>query len=292
MMTGTGTGPTRPRPSTSNAASRTGTSWPSWLSTCASPRPAISVASVTTMGWIPSRAISAPFSTPTAAAASSASGTATASPRSSCVAATAPAIAITDPTDRSTPPVAITSVIPTATSTTVETWSSTLNRLPVVAKFGVKTAFAATSTTSAANATPVGPADCQRARAARAAPAAAGRGGVSPAGGGDVGGAELDTLGARCVPGVGGVAGGGWARRRAPARHRADDRVLADLPAVQLGHVRAVAQHDHARAPLHQLLQVRRDHEDAEPGGRQLVHQRLDLPPRADVDPARRLVDE
>jgi len=58
------------------------------------------------------------------------------------------ATAIVDPTDRSTPLVAITNVIPIATSNTVESWRSTFHRLPAVAKFGVNNTFARTRMTS------------------------------------------------------------------------------------------------------------------------------------------------
>ena len=46
------------------------------------------------------------------------------------VAATAPAIAITAPTERSTPPVAITSVIPSDSSITIEPFLSTSTSEP------------------------------------------------------------------------------------------------------------------------------------------------------------------
>jgi hypothetical protein len=62
----------------------------------------------------------------------------------------AEAMAITEPTDKSIPPVATTNVMPTATSTVGATCSRTLRKLLRSAKFGVKTMLAATSTTSAA----------------------------------------------------------------------------------------------------------------------------------------------
>ena len=67
-------------------------------------------------------------------------------------AATADAIAITEPTERSMPPVAITKVIPTATSTVGETCRRMLRKLFTSKKFGVKSELATKSRTSAASA--------------------------------------------------------------------------------------------------------------------------------------------
>src|SRR5687767_50783 len=85
---------------------------------------------------------------------------------------------------------------------------------------------------------------------------------------------------------------GGSVGDGAPLGHRVDDRLLRDVPAAQLGDVVAVAKDDDARAPLDELLELRGDHEDAEPRGGELVDERLDLSLRADVDAARRLVED
>ncbi len=102
--------------------------WP-LVSSCAMPRPATMRINVATMGWTPQTATSAPLPAPATAAASSAITRASANdpPMSMCdsteysgratrPAAIAPAIAMTAPTDRSIPPVAMTSVMATATS--------------------------------------------------------------------------------------------------------------------------------------------------------------------------------
>ena len=54
-------------------------------------------------------------------------------------AASTPAIAISEPTERSMPPVAMTNVIPTATMTIVATCVMFALKAPMVRKFGVKT---------------------------------------------------------------------------------------------------------------------------------------------------------
>ena len=90
-------------------------SCPPLLITCATPRPVINIASVTMIGWMRKAEISAPFNTPTPQATTSANKIARPTPRPKDTAATAEAMAITDPTDKSIPRVAITIVIPTAT---------------------------------------------------------------------------------------------------------------------------------------------------------------------------------
>ena len=90
----------------------------------ATPRPASMSTSVAMMGWIPSTAMSMPFQDPSTSATRSAATTAaTTVPRlsgspdpSMIVSATAPDTAMTAPTDRSMPRVAITIVMPRATS--------------------------------------------------------------------------------------------------------------------------------------------------------------------------------
>jgi hypothetical protein len=52
--------------------------------------------------------------------------------------ASAPAIAMSEPTERSMPPVAMTSVMPTATITMAQTWVRLTLSVCQVAKFGVK----------------------------------------------------------------------------------------------------------------------------------------------------------
>jgi hypothetical protein len=112
----------------------------------------MSSASVTMIGWMRKPEMSAPLKRPAASAASSPSRTATPAPASSDAAATADAIAITDPTERSMPPVAMTKVMPTATSTVGETCRRTLRKLFTSKKFGVSRELATRSRTSAASA--------------------------------------------------------------------------------------------------------------------------------------------
>jgi hypothetical protein len=112
------------------------------------------------------------LSTPISVAPTSAATSATTTPRSASTAAIAAAMAIVDPTDRSTPRVAITNVMPTAASTTVDTCNSTFHRLPVVAKFGVNITFTSTRTTSVPSAAYSGPTIHRTRPAARCAPSA------------------------------------------------------------------------------------------------------------------------
>ena len=97
--------------------------WPDVIS-CASPRPAVMRISVATIGWMPTMATRAPFQTPSAVVSASAAAMATRTPpvldwsssRLMMRQAVAPEIATSAPTERSIPPVAITAVIPSATS--------------------------------------------------------------------------------------------------------------------------------------------------------------------------------
>ena len=63
--------------------------------------------------------------------------------------ATAPEIAISEPTDRSMPPVAITSVMPTPTMTMVQTWVRLTFSVCSEAKLGVNAKLNAIRATSA-----------------------------------------------------------------------------------------------------------------------------------------------
>ena len=107
---------------------------------------------MTMIGWMRKPEMSAPLNAPASAAAASASRIATPAPRSSCVAATADAIAITEPTERSMPPVAITRVMPTATSTVGATCRRTLRKLFTSKKLGVKIELMTSRSKSAASA--------------------------------------------------------------------------------------------------------------------------------------------
>ena len=106
--------------------------WPSVMS-CAIPRPATMRISVATMGWMPMPATSRPFhapsSTETPSAAAMAAGAETPCATTSC-ATTAPAMAMMAPTERSTPPVAMTRVMPSASSMTFAPWFRMSMRVP------------------------------------------------------------------------------------------------------------------------------------------------------------------
>jgi hypothetical protein len=116
----------------------------------------MSRASVTMMGWMRKTEMSVPLKAPAATETSSASKTATPTPMSRLTAAIAAAIAITEPTERSMPPVAITSVMPTATRTVGATCSRIVRKLLTSAKFGVKIMLATSSKRRAAAAPYVG----------------------------------------------------------------------------------------------------------------------------------------
>ena len=87
---------------------------------CAMPRPIVIRISVATKGWMPMTETRTPFHSPASAPAPSASSSATGRPQPAviAVAATAPQIAMMVPTERSMPRVAMTSVIPVASSAT------------------------------------------------------------------------------------------------------------------------------------------------------------------------------
>ena len=84
------------------------------------------------IGWMSRNATSTPFQSPhsSPSASETASTTGTGWPSATSVAATAPVIAMTAPTDRSMPRVAITSVMPIASSATGATRTPTSIRLP------------------------------------------------------------------------------------------------------------------------------------------------------------------
>ncbi len=125
--------------------------------TSARPRPAISIARVTTIGWIPKRAVITPLITPIAPPAIKEATVATRTPWGINTAAVAAATAITDPTERSMPPAAITSVKPVAASTVVVTCTARFDALAQLTKFGVNNTFPSTRAMSASRAPYLGP---------------------------------------------------------------------------------------------------------------------------------------
>src|SRR3954451_19304954 len=145
--------------------------------------------------------------------------------------ASAPAIAISAPTERSMPPVAITSVMPVATMTMVATWVRLTLIVNGLRKLGVKTMLYAISASRAISAPYVSP--TARNRSGRTS-RRAGRGTV------------VSTLAKRRP----------FRRRRVRRTlgHRRHDRVFADASVRQLGHVAPIAQDHHPVTALGQFL--------------------------------------
>ena len=102
------------------------------VTSCAMPRPATMRMRVATIGWSSRTATRKPLSSPQPRPTPSAASTTTGSgwPAMIIVAATAPAMAMTAPTERSTPLVAITIVMPIARMATGAPRLSTSMRLP------------------------------------------------------------------------------------------------------------------------------------------------------------------
>jgi hypothetical protein len=94
--------------------------------TWAMPRPAMNSTRVAMIGWNPKRVTSTPLKSPNTPVTTTGTTKARPTPngmsRRKISGASAPAIAISEPTDRSIPPVAMTSVMPRATMTMGATW--------------------------------------------------------------------------------------------------------------------------------------------------------------------------
>ena len=178
--------------------------------------------------------------------------------------ASAPEIAISEPTERSMPPVAMTSVMPTETMTIVATWV----RLTFsVCQAGEMRRDGEVEDEQhderrqrgvAAQRTP-------RRRAARSLPARRS--------------ARQPLAASRSPTGV-------------VVRHRRHDRRRARLGVRQIGDRAAVAQHEDAVGAFDDLLELGGDHQHAEALVGELADQRLDLGLGADVDAAGRLVED
>jgi hypothetical protein len=109
--------------------------WNTWrlpfVTTWPTPRPAMNITSVPTIGCTWKRVMNQPLNSPSTPATPIGTTKASASPSPGWArpnglrkinGAKAPAIAISEPTERSMPPVAMTSVMPTETMTMVATW--------------------------------------------------------------------------------------------------------------------------------------------------------------------------
>src|SRR4051812_34164325 len=111
------------------------------------PRPAMKSTSVAMIGWIRKRVTSQPLNQPSSPATRTGTTKARAMPMTGwgrgislprkIIGASAPAMAMSAPTDRSIPPVAMTRVIPTPTITMVQTWVRLTLNVCQVAKLGV-----------------------------------------------------------------------------------------------------------------------------------------------------------
>ena len=125
------------------------------------PRPAMNMTSVPTIGCTWKRVMNQPLNSPKSPAAATGTMKASTFPMSGCatsnglkkiIGASAPAIAISEPTDKSMPPVAITSVMPTETMTMVATWVRLTLSVCRLRKCGVTTTLKTSSARSAVSA--------------------------------------------------------------------------------------------------------------------------------------------
>src|SRR5579859_70878 len=255
--TGAGMLSTEPVPNQARSGEVKVTIRPSVMS-WAMPRPATIRISVATIGCMRSTATRKPFQAPQISPALKPAATATGQAwLSARLAAMAPEIAMTAPTERSMPPVAITSTMPSESSATGAPRLKTSTRLP--------------------NSRP----SCRRrskncgetmrsiARTARSAKTWA-----------------RPRRGRRSTSGMSGF----LRRGRAIGGNRRDDRGHADVGVLQGADMDAVAQHHDAIGIGHDLVELGGDHEQREPAVAQLAHQADDLGMGADVDPPRRLV--
>src|SRR3954470_10029921 len=220
-------------------------------------------------------ATSTPFQTPHSALTPSVAARISGAEACDCVArsaATEPAIAMTAPTERSTPPVAITSVIPSAASAAGAPRFTTSTRLPYNRP---------SRTVSERNPEVNNPLNSSSAASASTGQAVLLH--------------VIDTRGARrparsTSGGDGGVTGSvaftGWGGDGA---HNVLD---VDLVTGKLSHFGAVAQHGHAVRHANDLFQFRRDEQDRHPVAPKLADQPLDFGLGADVNAARRLVKD
>src|SRR4051794_25902722 len=253
-MTWNGTPATRPRPM--NWKSGRVKVWRLPLViTCAMPRPAMNRTSVPMIGWMRKRVISQPLKSPNRPAARTGRTKASAVPTAGAgignrlppkiKGASAPLIAMREPTERSMPPVAMTSVMPTPTTTMVQTWVRLTFSVSSVAKWGVKARLKAISNSRA-----------------RSVPKRA-----------------------RSWPGRGAAAAGATSRasatrghlRTLAVRHGGHDGRLGDGLARQLGHAHPVAEDGNAVRALDHLLKLGGDHQHTQALLGQLTDEALDL---------------
>src|SRR3990172_9098960 len=262
MIAGTGIPEASPAPSHENAAPRSLIGRPS-VYTSVSPRAIVRVASVAmngaTLPYATAMPLTAPNPVPTASPASNA--TASGAPPFNTPASTAPAMARTEPTDRSIPPVRITNVMPAAMIALIETWRVTLSRLPTVRNDGDSTVSAAINNTMAAGS----PNRCTRIRSSTLeAPRPAGRGAAS-------------------------VAGCTSIRPPCGAGH---DRLLRGIGPRELACHLAFVHHQDSIRHAEDFRQFSRDQDLRHAGARQIHHEPVQFHLGANVDTARRLAQQ
>ena len=121
----------------------------------------MNMTSVPTIGWTRNRVMNQPLNAPRRPAVATEATKASTLPSAGCATpnelrkisgASAPAIAISEPTERSMPPVAMTSVMPTETMTMVATWVRFTFRVCRLQKCGVHAKLNASRTRSAVSA--------------------------------------------------------------------------------------------------------------------------------------------
>src|SRR5215208_4224565 len=179
--------------------------------------------------------------------------------------ASAPAIAMSDPTERSMPPVAMTSVIPTPTITMAQTCVRLTLRVCQVAKFGVKAKLNRIRRASATTA----PYRLRNVLQSKPRERLAGRAGAAIS--------AIRRLLATLVM---------------PMRHGGHDGGLADGVALQVRDRPAVPEHEDAARRLDDLLKLGGDHQHPESLVGELSHEIQDLCLGPDVDAAGRLVED
>src|SRR3954447_3378770 len=243
------------------------------------PRPAMKRIKVAMIGWIRKRVISQPLKMPrmpvmttgttkAKAMASQSGRPGTMLPRK-IKGASAPEMAMSEPTERSMPPVAITSVMPTPTMTVVQTWVRFTLSVCQLRKFGVTAALNRTSASRASG----GP---WRSRNVCRSSRRTGFVGTMAA--------SRISITRSTAPDL--------IRETGAVRHRGHHRILTHILANQFGDGDAVAEHEDVACRLHQLFDLRRDHENAQPIVGEFMHKAENLGLGADVDAAGRLIQD
>src|SRR6185503_17892250 len=189
----------------------------------------------------------------------------------------------TEPTDRSTLRVMITSVWPAARMAKIAAFSARLRSESAVTKRGSMIAVTSMSSANAATMPSSRTRKTQSARRRASAPATCGVCAV----------ALIARTSVRGHPGRRSSTDAQSRRRLLDlARRRAHHALLVGLRLRQLAGQPALVHHEHAVGHAEDLGQLARDHQDRDAAPGELAQQAVDLGLRADVDAARRLVDD